>query len=67
MNHEQRVQFKRRTIFHEFSASEDDEVVRDEHDPGLLNSRHGGHTTGELKLARGIAQHIFERLVEDGP
>ena len=67
VDHEQCIQLERGAALHDLSASENDNIVGDEHDRSLLDGGHGGHTSGELELARRVSHHIFKTLVEDGP
>lgn len=67
VNHEQCVELERRTALHDLPASEDNNIVGDEHDRSILHGGHGGYTTGELELTRRISHHILKSLVEDGP
>ena len=67
VDHEQGVELERGTALHDLSASEDNNIVGDEHDRSLLDGGHGGHTTSELEFIRRISYHILKSLVEDGP
>lgn len=67
MDHEQCVEFERRTALHQLATSEDNDIVGDEHDTRRLDGREGGLAADELELARGITHDILKRLVEDGP
>ena len=67
VDHEQGVELERGTALHDLSASEDNDIVGDEHDRSLLDGGHGGHTTSELEFIRRISYHILKSLVEDGP
>ena len=67
VDHEQGVELERGTALHDLSASEDNNIVGDEHDRSLLDGGHGGHTASELELTRRISHHILKSLVEDGP
>lgn len=67
VNHEGCVELECGTALHDLSASEDNNIVGDEHDRSLLHGGHRGHTTGELELTRRISYHILKSLVEDGP
>ena len=54
-------------IAHPFSTSEDDRVIADNEDAGLLQSRHRGLAGNESELGGRIAHGGRPGLVKDGP
>lgn len=67
VDHEQSVQLEGGQLLHDLTATEDDDVVGDQHGRGLLEGGHGGHALGELELAGGITHDLLVGLVEQGP
>lgn len=67
VDHEQGVQLEGREVLHNLPATEDNDVVGDQHDRGLLEGGHRGHALSEVELAGGVSHDLFIGLVEDGP
>ena len=67
VNHEQSVELESGEVFHDFTTTEDYDVVCHHEGRGLLKGRHGSHTLDKLELAGWVAHDILERLIEDGP
>lgn len=67
VDHEQGVQLEGGEVLHNLTATEDDDVVADQHRRGLLEGGHRGHALDEVELAGGVSHDLLIGLVEDGP
>lgn len=67
VNHEQSVQLEGGEVLHDLTATEDDDVVGDQHGRGLLECGHRGRARDEVELAGRVAHDLLIGLVEDGP
>lgn len=67
VDHEKGVQLQGSAFLHDLAAAEDDDIVGDEKDGGMLEGRQRRHTLNELEFASGIAHDLLKGLVEDGP
>jgi hypothetical protein len=67
VDHEQGVQLERRQLLHDFTTTEDDNVVCDKHHGGLLQCGQRGHVLGELELARRVTHDLLVSLIKEGP
>lgn len=67
VDHEQSVQLEGGEVLHDLTATEDNDVVGDQHRRGLLEGGHGGDALDEVELAGRVAHDLLIGLVEDGP
>lgn len=67
VEHERGVELEWRILLHDLAATEDDNIVGDEHDHSGLEGGKRSLPFHELELAGGIAEDGLEGLVEDGP
>lgn len=67
VEHEQSVQLEGRQLLHDLTATENNDVVGDQHGRGLLKGGHGGHALDELELAGGVTHNLLVGLVEQRP
>lgn len=67
VDHEQSVQLEGGEVLHDLTATQDDDVVSDQHGPGLLEGGHRGHALDKLELAGRVAHDLFIGLIEDRP
>lgn len=67
VDHEQSVQLEGGEVLHDLTATEDDDVVGDQHSRGLLEGGQGGDALNEVELAGRVSHDLLVGLVEDGP
>ena len=67
VHHKQGVQLERLEPLHNLAATEDEDVIGDEHHSGLIEGGHRGDALDELELAGRVSDNILKGLVEDGP
>lgn len=67
VDEEQRLELVGLPVAHPLTAAQDDGVVDDDEDGGLLDGRHGSLALDEAEVAGGIANDGRPGLIEDGP
>lgn len=67
VDHEQSVELERRQLLHDFAATENENVVGNEHHGSLLQGGQRGHIRGESELAGGIPHDLLVGMVEERP
>lgn len=67
VDHEQGVQLEGGEVLHDLTATEDDDVVGNQHGRGLFEGGHRGHALDEVELASRVAHDQLVGLVKDGP
>lgn len=67
VDHEQSVQLQGSALLHELPATEDDGIVGDEEDGGLVEGGQRSDTLDELEFAGRVADDFLKGLVKDGP
>lgn len=67
VNQEKRAQLEGLAVAHELATAEDDGVVDDDEDAGLLESGHGRLAGDEFEVFGRVADDGLKGLAEDGP
>lgn len=67
VDHEESVELESRAIAHDLTATEDNDVVGDQHGDGLLQCRHGRDALFEVERIGRVASDLGVEDVEDGP
>lgn len=67
VDQEERPQLEWLAVAHELAAPENNGIVDDDEDAGLLDRRHGRNAGLEAKVLGGIADDGLKGLAEDGP
>lgn len=67
VNEEERLKLKPLPLAHPLTPTKDDDIVADDKDARLFQSRHGRDASLEPEVAGWIANNGFPGLIEDGP
>lgn len=67
VDQENGLELERLAVAHELAATQNDDIVKDDEDAGLLKSGHGSLPGDEAEVADGVAGDQSPCLVKDRP